>query len=31
MNHGPVQVEMMIYEDFLSYKSGELTDRIIQC
>ena len=23
MNHGPIQVEMMVYEDFLSYKSGE--------
>jgi len=23
MKHGPIQVEMMVYEDFLSYKSGE--------
>jgi len=23
MDHGPIQVEMMVYEDFLSYKSGQ--------
>jgi len=23
MRHGPIEVELMVYEDLLSYKSGE--------
>jgi len=28
MKHGPIEVDFMVYEDFLSYKSGERLDRI---
>jgi len=26
MKHGPIEVDFMVYEDFLSYKSGQWID-----
>lgn len=29
MKHGPIEVDFLVYEDFLSYKSGKSQQRVV--